>query len=218
MSITNCFPLITVASAVALSLASGSAFARLTNADCQGIVAAAVTAAGLADSDFRPGVVPPKMQIACLDRTGKILASHVDPDAWVGSIDIARAKAYSAMAFSSNENALSTRTLGCAAQPDGPLFELGNSNDPATGNNSIRERGIIVFPGGLPLYKDGELVGGIGVSGDSVRLDEDVAEAGAVDFEPAPGITSEAVIGVEYVYTTATANNAAALCGVPVND
>lgn len=218
MSITNRFPLITVASAVALSLASGSAFAQLTKADCEGIVANAATAAAAADSDFRPGVVPPKMQIACLNRRGRILASHVDPDAWVGSIDIARAKAYSAMAFSSNENALSTRTLGCAAQPGGPLFELGNSNDPGTGNNTIREHGIIVFPGGLPLYEGGVLVGGIGVSGDSVRLDEDVAEAGAVGFEPAAAITSETVLGIEYVYTTATGGNDPALCGVPVND
>jgi uncharacterized protein GlcG (DUF336 family) len=108
--------ILAVASTIALSLASGSAFAQLTKKDCEGIVANAVAAAALPDSDFRPDPAKTKMQTACLDRSGKILASNVDPDAWVGSVDVAQAKSYSAMAFSSNENALSTRTLGCAAQ------------------------------------------------------------------------------------------------------
>jgi hypothetical protein len=51
----------------------------------------------------------------------------------------------------------------------------------------------------LPLYKGGELVGGIGVSGDSVHADEDVAEAGALGFEPDAAITSETLLGIEYV-------------------
>src|SRR3712207_9340684 len=37
----------------------------------------------------------------------------------------------------------------------------------------------ITFPGGVPLYKDGVLVGGVGVSGDGVGQDEAVAFAAA---------------------------------------
>ena len=39
--------------------------------------------------------------------------------------------------------------------------------------------GLVVFGGGLPLYKDGFLIGAIGVSGGSVEQDLDVAKAGA---------------------------------------
>ncbi len=44
--------------------------------------------------------------------------------------------------------------------------------------------GITIFPGGVPLYKNGELVGGIGVSGDGVDQDDIIAFAGSVGFEP----------------------------------
>jgi uncharacterized protein GlcG (DUF336 family) len=39
--------------------------------------------------------------------------------------------------------------------------------------------GLITFPGGIPLRLNGEVVGGIGVSGSSVENDHTVAEAGA---------------------------------------
>lgn len=48
--------------------------------------------------------------------------------------------------------------------------------------------GITIFPGGVPLYKDGKLVGGIGVSGDGVDQDDIIAAAGAKGFEPPPEI------------------------------
>ena len=55
---------------------------------------------------------------------------------------------------------------------------MGITGGPATRN------GIITFPGGIPLYKGGALVGGIGVSGDGVDQDEAVALAGAAGFRP----------------------------------
>ena len=119
------------------------------------------------------------------------------PDAWTGSIDIAKAKAYTAAAFSSNQNALTTRDIGVLSQPGGPLWHIGNSNDPKTPGR-INERGIIEFPGGVPLYKNGELVGGIGVSGDGVVQDEDVAEAGSCGFLPPAAIRSDTVAGLPY--------------------
>jgi uncharacterized protein GlcG (DUF336 family) len=78
-------------------------------------------------------------------------------------------------------------TLGRTVVP-GPLYEGPNfayqnrlfqqANLPAFGN------GITIFPGGLPLYKNGVLAGAIGVSGDGVDQDDLIAFAGAIGFEP----------------------------------
>ena len=43
--------------------------------------------------------------------------------------------------------------------------------------------GITIFPGGVPLYKDGRLVGAIGISGDGVDQDDLIASAGSAGFE-----------------------------------
>ena len=54
--------------------------------------------------------------------------------------------------------------------------------------------------GGVPLYKDGKLVGAIGVSGDGVEQDENVADAGAKGYEPPKAIRIDTVTdgGVPY--------------------
>ena len=147
------------------------------------------------------------MQIYCMDRTGNILAYHNMDDAWIGSIDIAKAKAYTAAALSSDENALTSRDVGVASQPLQALWQVGSSNRPGTqGPENIKERGFIEFPGGIPLYKGGKLVGGIGVSGDSVDADETVAVCGTVGFEPDPSITSNAVLGLPYTTQVCSAS------------
>lgn len=135
-----------------------------------------------------------RMHIIVVDRSGKVLGRRSMDDAWGGSVAIAKSKAYSAVAFSSDENALTTRSLGALTQPGGPLWNIGNSN--ATGGNP----GLIEFPGGVPLYKGGVLVGAIGVSGDGVEQDENVAEAGAKNYEPAKAIRIDTVTdgGVPY--------------------
>jgi uncharacterized protein GlcG (DUF336 family) len=48
--------------------------------------------------------------------------------------------------------------------------------------------GITIFPGGIPLYKNGLSAGGIGVSGDGVDQDDYIAAAGATGFEPPANI------------------------------
>jgi uncharacterized protein GlcG (DUF336 family) len=115
------------------------------------------------------------------------------PDAWTGSIDIALGKARSAAFFSSDENALSTRQLGQLSQahgPDGqqgagPLWGIWATNQfRQQSPDGIERNCIVTFPGGLPLYKNGHLVGGIGVSGDGVDQDESVAFAGAQGYMP----------------------------------
>lgn len=177
----------------------------LTKADCEAIVAAAEAQANIEVSAVR--VLPngssttTKMNIACVDRDGKILVFRSMPDALAGAIDVARAKANTGRAVSSNENALSSRSIGCLSQAVtavnhpgetpafGPLWMIGNSNQAPAVNGNAKTNGkvggIIQFPGGLPLYKDSDgdgindtLAGAIGVSGDGVEQDEDVAEAG----------------------------------------
>ncbi len=136
---------------------------------------------------------PTRMHIIVVDRGGRVVGQRSMADAWVGSIAIARSKAYTAVAFSSNENALTTRTLGPLTQPGGPLWNIGNSN--------LAEGGLIEFPGGMPLYHNGELVGAIGVSGDGVDQDEKVAEAGAKGFEAPKAIRVDTVTNNGVPYT-----------------
>jgi len=178
----------------------------LSEEELQGIIDAAVAAAEQTPSllrvDAQGGPLTTRMHIALVDRNGTLLGLHSMEDAWTVSIDIALAKAYTAAAVSSNENAFSSRSLGVLSQPGGALWNIGNSNDPGTGDDTVEERGLIEFPGGLPLYKNGVLVGGIGVSGDGVDQDEAVAAAGAAGYEPAPVIRIDCVLGLAGAYST----------------
>jgi len=133
-----------------------------------------------------------RMHIIVVDRFGRISGRRSMPDAWAGSVSIAEAKAFTAVAFSSDENAMTSRSIGVLSQPGGPLWNIGNSN---------RANGIIEFPGGVPLYRDGKLIGAIGVSGDGVEQDENVAEAGALGFEPIDAIRIDTVTNGGVAYT-----------------
>jgi uncharacterized protein GlcG (DUF336 family) len=171
---------------------------ELTDAEVNAILAAAEAQANLEPSDLRRdeegNPLTTKMHIAVVDREGKLLGLRSMDDAWVGSIDIAQAKAYTAVAFSSDENALTSRSIGCLSQPGASLWHIGNSNQSRDGGaGDIEAQGLIEFPGGIPLYKDGHLVGGIGVSGDGVEPDENVAEAGAVELGPDEAIRIDTV-------------------------
>ncbi len=162
----------------------------LTVQDITGILDRAEAAAGHQKSLLRVNskgqAAMTRMHIVVVDRAGRIVGQRSMNDAWLGSIDIARAKAFTAVAFSSNENALTTRSIGALSQPGSPLWQIGNSN---------RHDGIIEFPGGVPLYQAGQLAGGIGVSGDGVDQDERVALAGAAGFEPPDAIRVDKVTG-----------------------
>jgi uncharacterized protein GlcG (DUF336 family) len=104
-----------------------------------------------------------------------------DPDAWPGSRDIAIAKAYTANGFSSHTLALSTANLYGPTQPGGSLYGLNNSNpfNPvfnAQGTGiGFAVGGIITFGGGVALYSGGEVIGGLGVSGDTSCADHAIA-------------------------------------------
>lgn len=107
------------------------------------------------------------MNIAVADEGGNIVA-HVRMDgAWIGSIDISMKKAYTSRAFD-----ITTRDLATHSQSGGPFFGIHVSNDCR----------IMIFAGGIPLKRDGKVVGAIGVSGGSGEQDHAVAEAGAAAF------------------------------------
>ena len=95
-------------------------------------------------------------------------------DVWRGSIEIAIAKAYTAMAFSSNQQAIDSRTLGLlswldvpqlgAADPgtnagSAPLFGIGDTNlyRPLVGTHiddtlGLRHHGLVTFAEGQPIH------------------------------------------------------------------
>jgi uncharacterized protein GlcG (DUF336 family) len=138
-----------------------------------------------------------KMHIAVVDRQGRILGIRSMNDAWEASLDIAVAKARTAAFLSSNENALTSRVVGQLSQahnqqgtgPAQPLWGVWETNKPSDLAGSDRRNGLVVFPGGIPLYKGNVLVGGIGVSGDGVDQDEAVALAGEEGgFAPGTGV------------------------------
>jgi uncharacterized protein GlcG (DUF336 family) len=107
------------------------------------------------------------MNIAVVDEGNNLVAFQRMDGAWLGSIDIAQGKAYTARAFD-----MSTRDLAPLCQPGNPLFGIHASNDGR----------LVVFPGGIPLVRDGDVVGAIGVSGGAVEQDHVVAQAGAEAF------------------------------------
>ena len=113
------------------------------------------------------------MDIAIVDRGGRLKVFGRLDGAWIGSIDIAQAKAFSATAFC-NDNAtpacVNTLQLQPLVQPGGPLFGLQSTN---------RKDGIVAFPGGVTLCLNGAPIGAIGVSGGSITQDQDVARTAA---------------------------------------
>ena len=48
------------------------------------------------------------------------------------------------------------------------------------------QNGLTFFPGSVPLYKNGQLVGALGVSGDGVEQNDLIAFEGGAGFEPPP--------------------------------
>lgn len=138
---------------------------------------------------------PAQMWAALVSRSGAVahVTKTTGADPWPGSRIIAMQKAYTATAFSNRKLALSTANLFTAVQPGGSLYGLQHSNpvnitnaygwevgnygtakDPAVGKIV---GGVNVFGGGVPLYhqKTGEVIGAIGVSGDSSCADHVIA-------------------------------------------
>ncbi|MFJ7747477.1 MULTISPECIES: heme-binding protein [unclassified Peribacillus] len=108
------------------------------------------------------------MVISIVDEGGNLLAVHRMDDAWLASISIAQNKAWTSVALK-----MPTSALANATTPNAELFGLNTTNNGR----------IVVFGGGIPLVKDGKVIGAVGVSGSSVPNDIQVAEAAIKAFE-----------------------------------
>jgi uncharacterized protein GlcG (DUF336 family) len=121
----------------------------------------------IAAAEKKAAEIGQPMNIAVADGGGNIVA-HVRMDgAWIGSIDISQKKAYTSRAFD-----ISTKDLADHSQSGGQFFGIHASNNGK----------IMIFAGGIPLKRDGKVVGAVGVSGGSGVQDHAVAEAGAAAF------------------------------------
>jgi uncharacterized protein GlcG (DUF336 family) len=107
------------------------------------------------------------MNIAVVDAGTNLQAFARMDGAWLGSIDIAINKAFTAKAFD-----LSTLELGKNSQPGDQFFGIHVSNHTR----------VMIFAGGIPIKQDGQIVGAIGVSGGSGKQDQTVAEAAVAAF------------------------------------
>jgi uncharacterized protein GlcG (DUF336 family) len=56
------------------------------------------------------------------------------------------------------------------------------------------KNGLQIFAGGLPIYRNGVLVGAVGVSGDGIDQDDIISAAGADAFAPSPAIRSDQIL------------------------
>jgi len=198
----------------------------LTQEDVQGIVNAAVAAANQTRAAIRlPAGSTARMSIAVADLDGTLIALHRMPDGTVFSIDVAVAKARNVIYFTEAGlpngvpagTAVTNRTIGFGSQPlypsgidftqPGPFFSLYQSDtaNPCTQGGqapNANQNGIVFFPGSVPLYKNGVLVGGLGVSGDGVDQDDYVTSQGAQGFAAPSNITADNLIirGVRLPY------------------
>src|SRR5438477_502900 len=140
-----------------------------------------------------------------------VLGTFRAGEATMFSWDVAVQKARTALYYSSRDLlgfgrniAMSTRTVGFLAQSHyppgidadhaGPFFgqqemftclsgTLANLS-PISGCSADRNlpNGITIFPGGFPLYRNGVLIGAIGISGDGVDQDDIAGASGTHDF------------------------------------
>jgi len=121
----------------------------------------------IAAAEAKAADIGQPMNIAVVDAGGNLVA-HVRMDnAWIGSVDISINKAWTARAFD-----IETGDLAKQSQSGDQFFGIHVSNGGR----------VMIFAGGIPLKRDGQVVGAIGVSGGMGKQDQAVAEAGAEAF------------------------------------
>ena len=197
------------------------ALGGLTEEQVQQIIGQAVATARQTRAVIRlPLGSRARMAIAVADLDGTIIGLFRMGDSTVFSLDVAVAKARNMVYFSNParppadlpgvplETAVTNRTISFGAQPfyppgidgttAGPFFDLYRSDtaNPCTQASepaSANQNGIVFFPGSVPLYRNGVLVGGLGVSGDGVEQDDFVSAGGARGFEAPAAIRADQI-------------------------
>jgi uncharacterized protein GlcG (DUF336 family) len=171
------------------------------------------------------------MVIAVADLDGTLIGLRRMPDSTIFSIDVAASKARNMVYFNGPNRttadlpgvpmgtALTSRTISFGSQPlfppgidgsgDGPFFNLflQDLQNPCTQGNQTgapnsNKSGVVFFPGAVGLFKNGTLVGGLGISGDGVDQDDYVTAGGSVGFEAPTGIRADQIFinGVRLPY------------------
>ena len=172
-----------------------------------------------------------RMVIAVADLDGTIIGLRRMQDSTVFSIDVAASKARNMVYFNSTVRtnadlngvpmgtAVTNRTISFGAQPlyppgidgssAGPFFNLYTMDlaNPCTqglqsGAANSNKSGIVFFPGSAGLFRNGALVGGLGVSGDGVDQDDYVTNGGTAGFEAPANIRADQIMdqGVRLPY------------------
>src|SRR2546421_1495571 len=229
----------------AANIIATAGFAQLTVADVTGIVNRAVTRAVKISKNSVIAVTDREGNVLAVWVVRGGAAGNDE-------IATAVSKAGTAAYLSSDQNAFTSRTAGFIIQQHfppgvhntapGPLVGVGLSNLFFSDINKFKKPGSVISfsptpgltilpvpfssldgsPGGVPLYKSGELVGGIGVTGDGTPApiagfrsenpfiyisgydkDEDIALAGQKGFAPSSSITANNVFigGVRLPFT-----------------
>lgn len=186
---------------------------RLTAAEVRSILGKAAARTLVTRAGIRlPQNLPAQVFITVVNNPAQdgtpaaVLGTFRTPDATLFSWDVAIQKARTAVFFSNNTRAYSTRTVGFLAQSN---FPPGIEGRPPGPFNGLQERfsgplltgvgapnpnlpnGITIFAGGVPLYRNGVLVGAIGVSGDGIDQDDLIAASGTEDFLADPAIRAD---------------------------
>ncbi|MDR6794774.1 uncharacterized protein GlcG (DUF336 family) [Pseudarthrobacter oxydans] len=136
-------------------MANGSVLETITLEEAQQVIDAAAKKAA---------EIGQPMDIAVVDAGGNLKAHARMDGANIGSITISINKAYTAIAFQCE-----TGDLQEATRPAGPIHGLSDAHGGR----------LVVFPGGIPLVRDGRIMGAIGVSTGTIEQDQEVALAGA---------------------------------------
>src|SRR6202142_2316741 len=105
--------------------------------------------------------------IAVVDAGGGLVAHARMDGAWLGSVDIAINKAWTARAFDASTE---------------DLAHLTQSGQPGFGLNTTNHSRVVIFGGGIPIKVDGVVIGAVGASGGSVEQDVSVARAAVSGF------------------------------------
>jgi uncharacterized protein GlcG (DUF336 family) len=167
--------------------------------------------------------VPARMQVGITDLDGTPLGLFRTNDATMFSLDIVIQKGQTVTVFSDPDEmlgkmlrselglptnadvAFTSRAIGFLAQP---FYPPGIEGTPPGPLNTIQQQlfkmssatsceplgeGVTLFPGSTPVYKNGELEGGLGLSGDGVDQDDYITNGGAAGFLPAPAIRCDQI-------------------------
>lgn len=122
---------------------------------------------------------------AIVNRSGEVCVVVPPSDStggyWPGSRSISMAKAFTANGFSTDTAALSTARLYTLTQPGHSLWGVSQPEpfNPECLDPNAKIKicgGAIAFGGGVPLYKNGRIVGGLGISGDTPCADHEIAK------------------------------------------